>query len=126
MITHCTVVGGRDGIVVHGSMGMIEHNTVSATKMTGISLTEMSMGSVAHNDVAGALGVGILCGDHSMCDIDHNTVVDTRPDGTANAMRAGIGLEVEFGSEAELGLHNHLTQNPRHLGVFLDSWVHWR
>ena len=126
MISHCTVVGGRDGIVVHGSMGMIEHNHVSATRMTGISLTEMSMGSVAHNDVADALGVGILCGDHSMCEVDHNRVARTRPDGRSNAMRSGIGLEVEFGAEAELGSHNQLTQNPRHLGVFLDSWVRWR
>jgi hypothetical protein len=125
MITHCTVIGGRDGIVVHGSMGMIEHNKVSATKMTGISLTEMSMGSVAHNHVADALGVGILCGDHSMCDIDHNTVVGTRPDGTADAMRSGIGLEIQFGAEADLGTHNDLAANPRHLGVFLESWVHW-
>ncbi|MES1248381.1 MAG: right-handed parallel beta-helix repeat-containing protein [Actinomycetota bacterium] len=126
MIDGCTVVGGRDGIVVHGSMGMIEHNTVTATKMTGISLVEMSMGSVAHNHVAGALGIGILCGDHSMCDMDHNTVVGTRPDGTANAMRSGIGLEVEFGAEAELGAHNDLVANPRHLGVFLDSTVFWK
>jgi hypothetical protein len=93
--------------------------------MTGISLTEMSMGSVAHNHVADALGVGILCGDHSMCDIDHNTVVGTRPDGTADAMRSGIGLEIQFGAQADLGTHNDLAANPRHLGVFLESWVHW-
>jgi hypothetical protein len=126
MIDRCTVLGGRDGIVVHGSMGMIEHNSVSATKMTGISLTEMSMGSVGHNTVTNALGVGILCGDHSMCDVDHNTVAGTRRDGDANEMRSGVGLEVQFGAEAELGTHNNLVANPRHLGVFLDSWVHWR
>lgn len=126
MISHCTVLGGLDGITVHGSMGMIEHNRVERTTLTGISLTEMSMGSVAHNTVANALGIGILCGDHSMCEIDRNTVSGTRRDGVTNAMRAGIGLEVEFGAEAELGRHNDLRANPRHLGVFLDSTVLWK
>jgi len=126
MISHCTVIGGRDGIVVHGSMGMIEHNHVAATRMTGISLTEMSMGSVSHNTVDGALGIGILCGDHSMCDVDRNVVSGTRRDDwTGNTMRAGIGLEVEFGAEAEVG-RNELASNPRHVGVFLDSTIHWR
>jgi hypothetical protein len=126
VVEHCTVVGGRDGIVVHGSMGMIAHNRVEQTQMTGISLTEMSMGSVSHNTVANALGIGILCGDHSMCDVDRNTVLGTRRDDAGgNAMRAGIGLEVEFGAEAELG-RNDLTSNPRHLGIFLQSVVHWR
>jgi hypothetical protein len=40
-------------------------------------------------------------------------------------MRSGVGLEIQFGAEAELGRHNDLVANPRHLGVFLDSWVRW-
>jgi hypothetical protein len=125
-VEHCTVVGGADGIVVHGSMGMIEHNRVAATSTTGISLTEMSMGSIAHNTVERALGIGILCGDHSTCEVDGNTVVGTRRDDFGgNTMRAGIGLEVEFGAEAVVG-ENDLARNPRHVGVFLDSTVNWR
>lgn len=125
-ISHCHVVGGRDGIVVHGSMGIIEHNHVALTSMTGISLTEMSMGSVAHNTVDDTLGVGILCGDHSMCDVDRNLVRGTRlDDADGNAMRAGIGLEVEFGAQAEVG-RNELAANPRHVGIFLGSSIDWQ
>lgn len=126
MIEHCTVVGGRDGIVTHGSMAMVEHNHVQHTTMTGISMTEMSMGSVERNTVRHALGIGILCGDHSMCEIDRNTVSATRRDDAGgNKMRAGFGLEIEFESEAELG-RNDLGANPRSLGIFLGSSISWR
>ena len=126
VVDHCTVVGGRDGIVMHGSMGMLMHNRVERTTMTGISMTEMSMGTVSHNTVSNALGIGILCGDHSLCDVHRNTVVDTRrDDGGGNAMRAGFGLEVEYQSEAELS-RNDFGANPRSLGVFLNSVVRWR
>lgn len=126
MIEHCTVVGGRDGIVTHGSMAMVTHNHVERTTMTGISMTEMSMGSVERNTVRNALGIGILCGDHSMCEIDRNAVSATRRDDMGgNKMRAGFGLEVEFESEAELG-RNDLAANPRSLGVFLGSTISWR
>jgi parallel beta helix pectate lyase-like protein len=127
VVDHCTVVGGRDGIVMHGSMGMLTHNDVTATAMTGISMVEMSMGEVAHNTVWRARGIGILCGDHSMCDIAKNHVVATqRDDAGGNKMRAGIGLEVEFESEADLWRNNVLRGNPRALGVFLGAEIHWR
>jgi hypothetical protein len=126
VVDRCTVVGGQDGITVHGSMGMIMHNHVERTTMTGISMTEMSMGMVEHNTVRNALGIGILCGDRSICEIDRNHVSGTRSDdATGNKMRAGFGLEVEFGSEAELG-RNDLASNPRSMGVFLNSIVRWR
>jgi hypothetical protein len=126
VVEHCRVVGGRDGIVMHGSMGMLAHNHVDRTTMTGISMTEMSMGDVSHNTVTNALGIGILCGDHSMCDVHRNTVLGTRRDDAGgNSMRAGFGLEVEFQSEAELS-RNDFGANPRTLGVFLDSVVRWR
>jgi hypothetical protein len=93
--------------------------------MTGISLTEMSMGSVERNTVRHALGIGILCGDRSMCDISRNAVAHTmRDDAGGNKMRAGFGLEVEFESQAELS-RNDLGGNPRSLGVFLGSVIHW-
>ena len=122
-VDHCLVVGGRDGIVMHGSMGMLEHNDVVGTRMTGISMVEMSMGTVAHNRVSDALGIGIRCGDHSLCELERNTVVGTRRDDFGgNRMRAGIALEVEFESEATLA-HNALIANPRSLGLFLGGYV---
>lgn len=125
-VQRCTVVGGRDGIVVHGSMAEFAHNRVEATRMTGISMVEMSMGSVAHNTVSGARGIGILCGDRSMCEIEQNRVAGTiRDDAGGNRMRAGIGVEVEFWSEARLH-RNDLLANPQHLGVFLNGTVDWR
>jgi nitrous oxidase accessory protein NosD len=125
-VERCTVVGGRDGIVVHGSIAMFAHNRVEATRMTGISMVEMSMGEVEHNTVSRARGIGILCGDRSMCDIAHNEVAGTiRDDAGGNRMRAGIGVEVEFWSEAELH-RNELTANPQHLGVFLNGFVDWK
>lgn len=126
VVDHCTVVGGRDGIVMHGSMGTFVHNEVSGTAMTGISMVEMSMGEVLHNTVTSALGIGILCGDHSMCELEHNTVTGTRRDDlTGNKMRAGIALEVEFESEATVA-HNRLFANPRALALFLGGFVDWR
>src|SRR5262249_6537976 len=93
------------------------------TTQTGISMTEMSMGSVEQNTVHNALGIGMLCGDRSMCKIDRNVVTATRQDdGGGNKMRAGFGLEVEFGAEALLG-ENDFARNPRPLGVCLDSTV---
>ena len=126
VVERCTVVGGQDGIVAHGSMAMIMHNHVERTTMTAISMTEMSMGMVGHNTVRNALGIGILCGDRSICEIERNAVAGTRrDDATGNKMRAGFGLEVEFGAEAELS-RNDLAANPRSMGVFLNSIVRWR
>jgi len=123
VVEHCNVRGGMIGIVTHGSMAMLMHNHVERTTQTGISMTEMSMGSVEQNSVHDALGIGMLCGDRSMCEIDRNVVTATRRDDAGgNKMRAGFGLEVEFGAEAMLG-ENDFARNPRALGVFLDSTV---
>jgi hypothetical protein len=119
----CNIVGGQDGIVTHSSMAMLSHNHVRQTLMRGISMTEMSMGEVEHNTVERALGIGILCGDRSMCSIDKNRVVGTRVDtSTGGATSAGVGIEVWFGSEAELGT-NELVDNPAGVGSFLGSLI---
>jgi hypothetical protein len=123
MIDHCDVIGGQDGIVTHSSMAMLSHNHVEATTLRGISMTEMSMGEVEHNHVEDALGIGILCGDRSMCTIDKNRVVGTRADtSTGGATRAGLPIEVWFGSEAELGT-NELVRNKSGVGSFLGSTI---
>ena len=126
MVEGCNVTGGQDGIVTHSSMAMLRHNHVEATTLRGISMTEMSMGEVEHNHVENALGIGILCGDRSMCTIDENRVVGTRVDtASGGATRAGVGIEVWFGSEAELGT-NELTGNAAGVGSFLGSLVEWK
>jgi parallel beta helix pectate lyase-like protein len=123
MIDGCTVIGGQDGIVTHSSMAMLSHNRVRATTMRGISMTEMSMGEVERNNVDDALGIGILCGDRSMCTISRNRVAHTRIDtASGGAMRAGVGIEVEFGAEAELGT-NELVGNRGGVGSFLGSTI---
>jgi hypothetical protein len=123
MIEGCKVIGGQDGIVTHSSMAMVSHNHVQATTLRGISMTEMSMGEVEHNHVENALGIGILCGDRSMCTIDRNRVVGTRVDAsTGGATRAGVGIEVWFGSEAKLGT-NELVGNHAGVNSFLGSSV---
>ncbi len=122
-VERCTVVGGRDGIVTHSSTAMLMHNRVEGTTATGISITEMSMGGAERNTVRNALGIGILCGDRSMCMLSRNEVVGTRSDAAdGNRMRAGFGIEVEFGAEAELH-DNRLGRNPAPLGVFLGGLV---
>ena len=126
MVEGCNVTGGQDGIVTHSSMAMLRHNHVESTTLRGISMTEMSMGEVEHNHVENALGIGILCGDRSMCTIDKNKVVGTRVDtASGGATRAGVGIEVWFGSEAKLGT-NELTGNPAGIGSFLGSLVEWK
>ena len=123
MVDGCTVTGGQDGIVTHSSMAMLSHNRVAATTLRGISMTEMSMGEVEHNNVQGALGIGILCGDRSMCTIDENRVVGTRVDtASGGATRAGVGIEVWFGAEAQLGT-NELVGNPTGVSSFLGSLI---
>jgi hypothetical protein len=123
MVKGCTIVGGQEGIVTHSSMTMVEHNDVRATTLRGITMTEMSMGEIEHNTVQGALGIGVLCGDRSMCTIKHNVVSGTRHDpNLGGALRAGIGVEVWFESEATLG-DNELGGNGRRVGVFQSSIV---
>jgi hypothetical protein len=125
MVEGCNVVGGMNGIVTHSSMTEIARNHVSRTQMMGISMTEMSMGMIQSNEVRGALGVGINCGDRSMCEIHKNVVIGTRSDAAGgNKTRAGFGVEVLFGAEAEL-TENDLTKNAVSLGVFQNSAVRW-
>jgi hypothetical protein len=125
MVDHCTVVGGQDGIVTHGSMAMFMHNQVTETTQYGIAMTEMSMGELAHNTVTDAKGVGMYCGDRSMCEIRHNVVRGTRPDSAAgDKTRAGFGLELLYGAEADLH-GNDFKSNPLSLGIFLNSKIRW-
>ncbi|HWX09115.1 MAG TPA: right-handed parallel beta-helix repeat-containing protein [Gaiellaceae bacterium] len=126
MVEGCNVVGGMDGIVTHSSMTEIARNHVSRTKSMGISMTEMSMGMIQSNEVRGALGVGINCGDRSMCEIHKNVVIGTRSDAAGgNKTRAGFGVEVLFGAEAEL-FGNDLANNAAPVGVFQNSTVRWK
>ena len=121
----CTVTGGQEGIVTHFANAMIAHNHVSGTRLRAIAMTEMSMGMIEANEVTGALGVGILCNDHSMCMIERNVVVGTRPDDASGDLwRAGFGVLVSYGSEAELE-ENSLGTNPRPTGAVLDSRLVW-
>ena len=123
MVKGCTVVGGQEGIVTHSSMTMVEHNDVRGTSLRGITMTEMSMGEIEHNSVQDALGIGVLCGDRSMCTIKHNVVSGTRHDpNLGGALRAGVGVEVWFESEATLA-DNELGGNGRRVGVFQSKLV---
>jgi hypothetical protein len=126
VVKGCHVVGGQEGIVTHSAMAMLAENNVERTSLRGISMTEMSMGGVERNTVRRANGVGILCGDHSMCTIRRNDVAGTRSDTTnGDLTRAGFGIVVELGAEAELS-RNELRRNPSPLGVFFYSVVHWK
>jgi hypothetical protein len=56
-----------------------------------------------------------------MCEIRKNVVIGTRSDAAGgNKTRAGFGVEVLFGAEAELS-GNDLTRNAATLGVFQSS-----
>jgi hypothetical protein len=58
-----------------------------------------------------------------MCMVSGNRVVQTRPDtASGNRTRAGYGLVVDYGAEAELR-RNDLARNPERVGVFLGSQV---
>src|SRR5262249_1648407 len=123
MIDHCNVIGGQDGIVTHSSMAMVSHNRVEATTMRRISRTAMSMGEVGRDHVATPLVIGILWGDRSMSTSAKNRVVGTRADtSTGGETRAGLPIEVWFGSEAELGT-NQLVDNKSGVGSFLGSTI---
>jgi hypothetical protein len=126
VVKGCRLIGGQEGIVTHSSMAMLTKNHVQDTSLRAIAMTEMSMGAVHRNTVRNANGVGILCGDHSMCSIERNDVADTRSateDG--DLTRAGFGILVQLGAEAELH-GNELADNPRRLGVFFYSVVRWK
>jgi hypothetical protein len=103
----CSVVGGREGIVVHTTHAMLVRNRVSRTSSYGISLTEMAMGGIASNDVHGAQGVAIYCGDNSECEIDDNVVTGT----VAGADWNGYGILVHYNSHARVR-GNRLISSP--------------
>jgi Right handed beta helix region len=123
LVEGCTIVGGAQGILFDASTGMLRENRVEQTTLRAISMDEMSMGGIEQNSVKGANGVGIYCNDHSMCMVDGNRVAGTRSDSAGgNRTRAGYGLVVDYGAEAEVG-RNDLAHNPARLGVFLGSTV---
>jgi hypothetical protein len=124
MIEGCTVVGGKQGIVVDSAEADIEGNRVSTTSYQAISMTEMSMGMIAENEVAGAVGAGIACVDQSMCMIEDNHVSGTRPDPTSPGVerQGGYGIVSDFKAEAELA-DNELVGNARRVGVFAGAQV---
>ena len=103
----CSVVGGREGIVVHTTHAMLLRNRVSRTSSYGISLTEMAMGGIASNDVHGAQGVAIYCGDNSECEIDDNVVTGTEQGADWN----GYGILVHYNSHATVR-GNRLVSSP--------------
>ncbi len=127
LVKGCRLIGGQEGIVTHSSMAMLTKNHVQDTSLRGIAMTEMSMGAVHRNTVRDANGVGILCGDHSMCSIERNDVTNTRSAAAADGdqTRAGYGIVVQMGAEAELH-KNELARNPARLGVFFYSVVRWK
>jgi len=123
LVEGCTIVGGAQGILFDASTGTLRENLVEQTTLRAISMDEMSMGGIERNSVQGANGVGIYCNDHSMCMVDGNRVTGTRRDSAGgNRTRAGYGLVVDYGAEAEVG-RNDLARNPARLGVFLGSTV---
>lgn len=124
LVEGCHVLGGQEGIVTHFAQAMLRGNHVSQSSLRGITMTEMSMGEVARNRVDGARGVGIFCGDHSMCTIERNRVSDTSLDhASGDPTRMGYGIEVHYGSEAELA-RNELVRSPGGIGSFLNSRIH--
>jgi hypothetical protein len=123
MVEGCTVVGGRQGIVVDSSGALVSKNRVSATSLQAITMLEMSMGMIERNEVAGALGAGIVCDDQSMCMIEENRVTGTRADPTTDDLsRKGIGIISNYKSTAELA-DNELVGNVRPIATFAGGVV---
>ena len=114
----CSVVGGREGIVVHTTHAMLLRNRVSRTGLYAISLTEMSMGGIASNDVHGARGVAIYCGDNSECEIDDNVVTGTQPGGG----RSGYGILVHYNSRATVR-GNRLVSSPGGMAALSNAQI---
>lgn len=114
----CSVVGGREGIVVHTTHAMLLRNRVSRTSSYGISLTEMAMGGIASNDVHGAQGVAIYCGDNSECEIDDNVVTGTAPGADWN----GYGILVHYNSHAKVR-GNRLISSPGGVAALANGQI---
>lgn len=116
-VSGCAISGGAEGIVTHSSMVMVEGNRIRGTSLRGITMTEMSMGEIHGNHVSDGLGVGIFCGDRSECEVKRNLVSDTRPDGSDDYSRVGVGIETDFDSVAALE-DNVLVGNPVRTAAF--------
>jgi parallel beta helix pectate lyase-like protein len=123
MIEGCTVVGGRQGIVVDSSGAMVSGNRVSSTSLQAITMTEMSMGMIEGNEVTGALGAGIVCDDQSMCMIERNRISGTRADRSTDAQASkGYGIVSNYKAEAELR-ENELLGNAGGVAAFAGGVV---
>lgn len=124
-IQGCSVNGGQEGIVSHGSMVFIRDNLVRATSMRAIAVTEMSEGDVDHNRVEQVTGTGLYCGDRSFCNMRTNTVVGLRPEpGSSMAWGAGYGAVVLFGADAYFDQNDFRQVAVPGVGVFAGSALH--
>ena len=102
MVEGCTVVGGRQGIVVDSALVTLHGNHVSATALQAIAMTEMSMGMIEQNEVAGALGAGIVCDDRSVADgLQQGYAIESNFKASAhlkdNDLVGNAGREAAFG-----------------------------
>jgi hypothetical protein len=124
MVEGCTVVGGKQGIVVDSAGADVHGNHVSTTSYQAITMTEMSMGMIAKNEVAGAVGAGIACVDQSMCMIEDNHVSGTKPDPSSPGVERqnGYAIVSDYKAEAELA-DNELVGNAGRIGIFAGAEV---
>ena len=122
-VEDCTVSGGQEGIVSHFARVVVRDNTVRATRLRAITVTEMSAGNVERNEVRDALGVGIYCGDYSSCEIERNSVSGTIPDhASGNRTRMGFAIVAHYGARARLA-DNVLVGNGGRIASFLHSRI---
>jgi hypothetical protein len=117
MVSHCTIVGVREGIATHSSMVAVMDNHVVGTTVRGISLSEMSMDMASGNHVEGARGIGIVCMDHSECEIEHNVVAGAQVDGEEDPSRHGVAIESYYYAEAHVA-HNTVIASPGGVKAF--------
>jgi hypothetical protein len=126
VVEGCTVVGGRQGIVVDSSGAVVRENRVTATSLQAITMTEMSMGMIERNEVVGAIGAGIVCDDQSVCMIERNRVTGTRADpSTDDLSRKGHAIMSDYKAEAELE-DNELLGNAGRIATFAGGTVSQR
>jgi copper-binding protein NosD len=126
VVENCVVRGGREGIVTHSAMTMLERNDVRDTSLRAIAMTEMSMGEIERNRVSDALGVGIFCGDYSECEIARNRVRGTRPDhASGDTTRLGVAVEAHYHAKADLH-RNDVAGNPTGAAGFVGGEIHHR
>ena len=122
MVSHCMIVGVREGISTHSSMVDVMDNHVVGTTVRGISLSEMSMDMASGNQVESARGIGIICMDHSLCDIKHNTITGAQVDGNSDPSRHGVAIEAYFYANATVA-HNTVIASPGGVQAFDNSTI---